>query len=224
MITKDIKLYLASNYTDCLKSVSELSRSDNDKILVKDERELYCFDDITEALYPQNTPESADAVRMSIDDDMQEDSFLHVIGKNGEEDLFTATVHYANGSGHEDEECMIQVDNDSVYEDDEIEDFVKELIGYVENELNPFIEQLQELEDAVKEGGPEPVADFPCEECGKYGVSILESFYPIGKCCYCGNENEVHVCALCGTVFNEWGGDEDICNGCMIDEERNEIE
>ena len=65
MITKDIKSYLASNYTDYLKSVSELSKSDNGKILVKDERELYCFDGITEALYPQKTPESADAVYAS---------------------------------------------------------------------------------------------------------------------------------------------------------------
>lgn len=62
MITKDIKSYLASNYSDYRKTVSELSRSDEGKVLVKDERKLYCFDDITEALYPQKTPDSADAV------------------------------------------------------------------------------------------------------------------------------------------------------------------
>lgn len=62
MITKDIESYLASNYSDYRKTVSELSRSDEGKVLVKDERKLYCFDDITEALYPQKTPDSVDAV------------------------------------------------------------------------------------------------------------------------------------------------------------------
>ena len=39
-----------------------------------------------------------------------------------------------------------------------------------------------------KEKLREFVADNECEECGHLGVSINAEFYPIGKCCYCGNE------------------------------------
>ena len=65
MITKDIKSYLASNYSDYRESVSELSKSDNGKMLVNDERKLYNFDKITEDLYQKNKPESADSLYAS---------------------------------------------------------------------------------------------------------------------------------------------------------------
>lgn len=62
MITKDIKSYLAENYSVYLEPVSELSKSAKGKVLVKDERKLYNFDKITEDLFPGNKPESADAI------------------------------------------------------------------------------------------------------------------------------------------------------------------
>ena len=43
----------------------------------------------------------------------------------------------------------------------------------------------------------------------------MESFYPIGKSCYCGCENDVHVCSMCGTVFDNLGGKGELCNGCL---------
>lgn len=156
-------------------------------------------------------------VSMIIDDEMQEDSYMFVVCKNGEQELFKATVHYANGSGSEDEDYSVHADFDSVYEDEQMDEFRDQLIDYVEMKLNPLLTQLNGLEhEAVKEGGAMPVADFPCEECGKYGVSIMDSFYPVGKCCYCGFENEVTICSLCGTVFNDLGGKGDICNACRI--------
>ncbi len=42
-----------------------------------------------------------------------------------------------------------------------------------------------------------------------------DNLLPIGKCCYCGYENEHYVCELCGTVYDDMGGDEHLCNGCM---------
>lgn len=62
MITKDINSYLANNYICFLQPISEMSKSDNGKILVKDDRKLYNFDKITEELYQHNLPESADGV------------------------------------------------------------------------------------------------------------------------------------------------------------------
>lgn len=65
MITKDIKSYLANNYTDYLETITEMSKSDNGKVLVNDERKLYNFDKITKVLYETKTPESADSIYAS---------------------------------------------------------------------------------------------------------------------------------------------------------------
>ena len=82
--------------------------------------------------------------------------------------------------------------------------------------MNPYVKQVSAMEyECGRHGGTSPVADFACQECGKDGVSITEELLPIGKCCYCGYENEHYVCELCGTVYDDMGGDEHLCNGCM---------
>ena len=94
--------------------------------------------------------------------------------------------------------------------------FEQELFNYVENELNPYIGELEVLKyTSVTQGDDYPVADFACEECGKLGVSISESFLPIGQCCFCGYENDVRVCELCNSVYDSDGGDEHLCNACL---------
>lgn len=60
MITKDIKSHLFNKYADHLDTISNMSKSDNGKTLVKDERKLYNFDKITEDLYGNPHPESVD--------------------------------------------------------------------------------------------------------------------------------------------------------------------
>lgn len=65
MITKDIKSYLANNYSEYLESISELSKICGDKSLVKDNRKLYNFDKITQKIYEKNLPQSVDSVYAS---------------------------------------------------------------------------------------------------------------------------------------------------------------
>ena len=155
-------------------------------------------------------------VSVSIDDDMGASSEMLISCQKHAVELFQVTVIYINGEGSEDDEFRMQVDCDSDYNDSGVEEFIEEIINYINDNLNPLLLELSGLQhEAGVEGAPPPVADFPCEECGKYGISIIESFYPIGKCCYCGCENDVHVCSLCGTVFNEFGGEGDLCNGCL---------
>lgn len=151
-----------------------------------------------------------------IDDDMGSSSEMILSCQKDGGELFRASVRYINGEGSEDDEFRIQVDCDSVYDDSDVKDFVKKLVAYINNNLNSLPIELNELKyEAEKNGAAHPVADFPCEECGNYGVSIMESFYPIGKCCYCGCENDVHVCSMCGTVFDNLGGKGELCNGCL---------
>lgn len=65
MITKDIKSHLSDKYIECLDTISNMSKSDNGKTLVQDERQLYNFDKITEFLYGNPHPESVDSIYAS---------------------------------------------------------------------------------------------------------------------------------------------------------------
>lgn len=155
-------------------------------------------------------------VSIVLDGDMDASSYLTIEAKHGETDITKVECMYHNGEGHEGEEGLCVADSDSEYDDTEVHDFLEDLIAYIEDDLNPYVKQVSAMEyEYVRHGGESPVADFPCQECGKEGVSITEDLLPVGKCCYCGYENEIHICELCGTVYDDYGGDEHLCNGCM---------
>lgn len=160
-------------------------------------------------------------VEMTLNGNMDGDSVATLICRKveNEEELFSANLHYHNGSGYEDTfEGVIMLDSESEYDDSQLDEFKKQLKDYVENSLNPLIENLDTLSyDAKRYGGPEPVADFPCYECDKNGVSIMAEFYPIGYCCYCGTDNEVSICERCGSVFEVGGGEKGFCNDCIVE-------
>ena len=156
-------------------------------------------------------------VSIVIDDDMDTSSYLTIEAKHGEDIIAKVECMYHNGEGHEGEEGLCVADSDSEYDDTEVHDFLEDLIDYIEGDLNPYVKQVSAMEyECGRHGGTSPVADFACQECGKDGVSITEDLLPIGKCCYCGYENEHYVCELCGTVYDDMGGDEHLCNGCML--------
>ena len=81
------------------------------------------------------------------------------------------------------------------------------------NALNPYPAILEGLEYEAK-GCNNYVAGFPCEECGKLGVSVNDEFLPIGRCCFCGYENELATCDRCGELFNESELDGGFCSNC----------
>ena len=155
-------------------------------------------------------------VSIVVDGDMDTSSYLTIEAKRGEDLIAKVECAYHNGEGHEGEEGLCVADSDSEYDDTEVHDFLEDLIDYIEEDLNPYVKQVAAMEyECGRHGGTSPVADFACQECGKDGVSITEDLLPIGKCCYCGYENEYYVCELCGTVYDDMGGDEHLCNGCM---------
>lgn len=155
-------------------------------------------------------------VSIVVDGDMDTSSYLTIEAKHGEDLIAKVECAYHNGEGHEGEEGLCVADSDSEYDDTEVHDFLEDLIDYIEEDLNPYVKQVAAMEyECGRHGGTSPVADFACQECGKDGVSITEDLLPIGKCCYCGYENEYYVCELCGTVYDDMGGDEHLCNGCM---------
>lgn len=153
---------------------------------------------------------------MSLDGEMNSTSCLNIEAKHNNKTVTEVECTYYNGEAHEDDSGVFMPDSDSEYNDSRIPDFLEDLMVYINDELNPYLERLFSLEyEYGKYGGEKPVADFVCAECGKTGVSILEDFLPIGKCCYCGYENDVNICEICGTVYDDMGGNEHLCNGCV---------
>lgn len=44
------------------KTITEISSNDNGKPLIKSDKKIYCFDDISESIYPNNKPTSVDGL------------------------------------------------------------------------------------------------------------------------------------------------------------------
>ena len=164
-------------------------------------------------------------VAITIDDEMDGDSLLNyryiIHGLNGEiihsnNGHATASVRYHNGIGNENVfEGTVEILSDSDMDESEMDDFLEELKSAIET-FNPYIAIKAAMERAaVKDGEPQPVADFPCWECEQYGVSLREDLYKFGHCCYCGSDNEVQICEVCSTPFGDGEGSDGICNNCL---------
>ena len=119
---------------------------------------------------------------MTVDSDMDGDSSLYIFCRQNDTEIFHVLLEYHNGSGMEDcFEGKIVLNSESYYNTEELDAFKDELKEYIKEKLNPLISKKESLEyTVITSGGAEPVADIPCMECGKYGISILEDFYPFG--------------------------------------------
>ena len=166
-------------------------------------------------------------IELYIDDEMDGNSTLKLrYAIHGEHDQITysnkngfasAIIDYHNGSGYEDssEGFIIELESESYIDDSQMDGFLKELDIAIE-EFNPYISIKETMEaDAIKSGNGPIVADFPCWECEKYGVSLQDDFYKFGHCCYCGSDNEVSICEICETPFGDDVGSTGICNSCL---------
>ena len=63
-------------------------------------------------------------------------------------------------------------------------------------------------------GYNEWTADFACEQCGKFGVSVNEDFLPVGRCCYCGWDNELEKCRRCNQLVAADTLEDGLCPSC----------
>lgn len=46
----------------------------------------------------------------------------------------------------------------------------------------------------IKDGGPDPILDLPCQECGEEWICVDETITDFGRCLNCGEINEVTEC------------------------------
>ncbi len=150
----------------------------------------------------------------SIDDDLGSDSICNIVAKDGAGDeICKAGIRYHNGDGCEGEEGIMEATDNSEYDISELDGFQDDLFVAIES-LNPYPEKLNALSYENK-GAVQFVADFPCEQCGQLGISINETFLTIGRCCYCGYENELVKCSRCGEMVNRDMLEYGLCPSCV---------
>lgn len=149
----------------------------------------------------------------SIDDDLGETSTCSIVVKDGSGEMIcTAEVRFHNGNGAEGDEGIMEASDSTEYDTSELEDLEAELFSAIET-LNPYQQKLDVLAYESK-GTEEFVADFPCEQCGKFGVSVNEEFMTIGRCCYCGYEHDLVRCARCNELVSEDVLEHGFCPSC----------
>ncbi len=151
-----------------------------------------------------------------IDDELEGDSVCHIEARNGNGDVIgKAEIRFHNGNGCENEEGIMEATDSSEYDTSELAEFQDELFAAIDA-LNPYPGKLDALSYENK-GAVQFVADFPCEQCGKFGVSINETFLTVGRCCYCGYENELAECVRCGQLVNQNDLEHGLCPSCAAD-------
>lgn len=68
----------------------------------------------------------------------------------------------------------------------------------------------------IKDGGPDPILDLPCQECGEEWICVDETITDFGRCLNCGEINEVTECERCGR--NDFGSPSEdepfLCEEC----------
>lgn len=149
----------------------------------------------------------------SIDDELGADSTCCIVIKNGaDEKIGRAEIRFHNGDGRENEECLMEATDVSEYDTSELDAFRDELFAVIED-MNPYPAKLDALAYESK-GAVQFVADFPCEQCEKFGVSINETFLIIGRCCYCGYENELVECSRCRELIDVDAVEHGFCPSC----------
>lgn len=150
----------------------------------------------------------------SIDDDLGSDSICYISARDGDGDeVCKGEIRFHNGDGCENEEGIMEATDNSEYDTSELEDLQNDLFEAIES-LNPYPAKLNTLSYENK-GAVQFVADFPCEQCGKFGVSIHEDFLPVGRCCYCGFENEMMECECCGELVCADVLQHGLCPSCV---------
>ena len=149
----------------------------------------------------------------SIDDARGEESICCITAKDSEgEEICSAEVRFHNGDGREGDNGLMEATENTEYDTSELDEFKDELFSAIDS-LNPYPAKAEAIVHRSK-GIDRVLADFPCEQCGKYGVSIDEEFLPVGKCCFCGWENELVNCDRCGELVSAEVVEDGFCPSC----------
>ncbi|WP_437403554.1 hypothetical protein [Bacillus tropicus] len=96
------------------------------------------------------------------------------------------------------------------------EKFVEHISEFIEDYFPDLKEKMKiEMYITAKDGGNNPVADFPCEECGEEYVCVNDDIWEQGMCLNCGVKHEISTCERCEVTYNpNIDGGEYLCDNC----------
>lgn len=90
----------------------------------------------------------------------------------------------------------VQMDGISEYD---LHRLGKRLVDIINSEFTDYKEIMESSKySIIKDGGPDPILDLPCQECGEEWICVDETITVLGRCLNCGEINEVTECERCG--------------------------
>lgn len=93
----------------------------------------------------------------------------------------------------------------------------EKIVDIINSEFTDYKEKVESSRYfIIKDGGPDPILDLPCQECGEEWICVDETITDLGRCLNCGEINEVTECERCGRKdFGSPSEDEPfLCEGC----------
>lgn len=108
----------------------------------------------------------------------------------------------------------IQIDGISEHE---MSRLGEKIVDIINSEFTDYKEKVESSRySIIKDGGPDPILDLPCQECGEEWICVDENITDFGRCLNCGEINEVTECERCGR--NDFGSQSEdepfLCEDC----------
>ena len=153
-------------------------------------------------------------------DDEGWESFLYLgYKKDGcpsSEEIGRVSYTYGEVEVDEYQGIYMPVQKDGISEH-ELSRLGKSLVDIIKTEFTDYKEKVESSRySIIKDGGPDPILDLPCQECGEEWICVDETITDLGRCLNCGEINEVTECERCGRKdFGSPSEDEPfLCEGC----------
>lgn len=153
-------------------------------------------------------------------DDEGWESFLYLgYKKDGcpsSEEIGRVSYTYGEVEVDEYQGIYMPVQKDGISEH-ELSRLGKSLVDIIKTEFTDYKEEVESSRySIIKDGGPDPILDLPCQECGEEWICVDETITDLGRCLNCGEINEVTECERCGRKdFGSPSEDEPfLCEGC----------
>lgn len=155
-----------------------------------------------------------------INDSEGSQSFLYLeYKKDGSpslEEIGSVSYNYGKVEFNEFQGNYMPIQMDGISEH-EMSRLGEKIVDIINSEFTDYKEIAESSKySIIKDGGPDPILDLPCQECGEEWICVDETITDFGRCLNCGEINEVTECEHCGR--NDFGSPSEdepfLCEEC----------
>lgn len=137
-------------------------------------------------------------------------------GSSSLEEIGSVSYNYGEVEFNEFQGNYMPIQMDGISEH-ELSRLGKRLVDIINTEFTDYKEKVESSRySIIKDGGPDPILDLPCQECGEEWICVDETITDLGRCLNCGEINEVTECERCGR--NDFGSPSEdepfLCEEC----------